>query len=139
MRESNNEPQMSSAQFFCTAQQKKSVKKSRKKKCFFSLFDSFLFGVAFSRVVRAHHSRRRERESFFQIKRETNLARRKKNFFSSSLLSGEQRERERERESRTTTRVVRIKEGEKTREPPTSILLLCFLASSFCDARKSNC
>ena len=68
-------------------------------------------------MVSAHHSRRRERESFFQIKRENNLARRKKNFFSSSLLSGEQREREREREreSRTTTRVVRIKEGEKTR------------------------
>jgi hypothetical protein len=45
-----------------------------------------------------------QKSEFFQIKRaceNTNLARRKK-FFSSSLLSGAERERERERESRTT-------------------------------------
>ena len=63
---------------------------------FLSLFDSFLvlcFAVSFSQP---------QKSEFFQIKRareNTNLARRKK-FFSSSLLSGA--ERERERESRTT-------------------------------------
>ena len=78
-----------------------------------------------------------QKREFFQIKRvhKINLARRKK-FFSSSLLSGAERERERKQNNT----LVRIKEGEKTRrENPPSILLLCFLASSFCDARKSNC
>ena len=88
--------------------------------------------------MRAPQPQKRE---FFQIKRaceNTNLARRKK-FFSSSLLSLKQRERERERKQNDA--LVRIKEGEKTRrENPPSILLLYFLPSSFCDARrKSNC
>ena len=101
---------------------------------FLSLFDSFwCFALPCS------FSQPQKRE-FFQIKRaceNTNLARRKK-FFSSSLLSGAE---ERERERKQNDALVRIKEGEKTRrENPPSILLLYFLPSSFCDARrKSNC
>ena len=71
-------------------------KREKRREMFLSLFDSFLvlcFAVRFSQP---------QKSEFFQIKRareNTNLARRKK-FFSSSLLSGA--ERERERESRTT-------------------------------------
>ena len=60
-----------------------------------------------------------QKSEFFQIKRareNTNLARRKK-FFSSSLLSGAERERERKQNNA----LARIKEGEKTRRenPPS--------------------
>jgi len=80
---------------------------------FLSLFDSFLvlcFAVRFSQP---------QKSEFFQIKRareNTNLARRKK-FFSSSLLSGAERERERKQNNA----LARIKEGEKTRRenPPS--------------------
>ena len=73
-------------------------KREKRREMFLSLFDSFLvlcLAVSFSQP---------QKSEFFQIKRaceNTNLARRKK-FFSSSLLSGAERERERERESRTT-------------------------------------
>ena len=80
---------------------------------FLSLFDSFLvlcFAASFSQP---------QKSEFFQIKRareNTNLARRKK-FFSSSLLSGAERERERKQNNA----LARIKEGEKTRRenPPS--------------------
>ena len=90
-------------------------KREKRREMFLSLFDSFLvlcFAVSFSQP---------QKSEFFQIKRaceNTNLARRKK-FFSSSLLSGAERERERERKQNNA--LARIKEGEKTRRenPPS--------------------
>ena len=82
---------------------------------FLSLFDSFLvlcFAVSFSQP---------QKREFFQIKRaceNTNLARRKK-FFSSSLLSGAEREREREREkAEQRSRENKRRKENETREPP---------------------
>ena len=69
-------------------------------------------------ALRVSFSQPQKRE-FFQIKRaceNTNLARRKK-FFSSSLLSGAEREREREKAEQRSRENKRRKENE-TREPP---------------------
>ena len=82
---------------------------------FLSLFDSFLV-LCFA--LRVSFSQPQKSE-FFQIKRareNTNLARRKK-FFSSSLLSGAEREREREKAEQRSRENKRRKENE-TREPP---------------------
>ena len=88
-------------------------KREKRREMFLSLFDSFLvlcFAVRFSQP---------QKSEFFQIKRaceNTNLARRKK-FFSSSLLSGAEREREREKAERRSRENKRRRENE-TREPP---------------------
>ena len=81
--------------------------------------------------VSSHHSRRRERE-FFSNKtrvRENNLARTKE-FSSSSLLSGAERERERERErekAEQRSRENKRRKENETRDPPeySSSLFSC--------------
>ena len=70
-----------------------------------------------------------QKREFFQIKREceNNLARRKK-FFSSSLLSGAEREREREREkAEQRSRENKRRKENETRDPPeySSSLFSC--------------
>ena len=97
-------------------------KREKRREMFLSLFDSFLvrcFAVSFSQP---------QKSEFFQIKRareNTNLARRKK-FFSSSLLSGAEREREREKAEQRSRENKRRKENE-TRDPPeySSSLFSC--------------
>ena len=105
--------------------QQKKVKKSRNKKNekrreketrkskFLSLF-------VFLVLVLCVSSSQPQKREFFQIKRaceNTNLARRKK-FFSSSLLSGAEREREREREAERRSRENKRRRENETREPP---------------------